>query len=223
MDRHAEGPLDALWSAVAAGAGPAALTTPISSGRPHFCTLHSLHPPRMDTLVWYACMWVKGWCSDALPHACTLHAACTCCLHMLCGCNQLPAACQLLHIVYVKYGMIRQSLDWPAEPCNVGTLPSSSQSLLHPLCPSTLLATTSWEHTPSVRSQHQQPPSPTLLAHDKSNDEHRCTSHESSKWCAKSKPRASTFHVCSRKQCCRSLDAVQMGRGALAQQDACIC
>lgn len=32
MDRHAEGPLDALWPAVAAGAGPAALTTPISSG-----------------------------------------------------------------------------------------------------------------------------------------------------------------------------------------------
>ncbi|KAL3132618.1 hypothetical protein ABBQ32_009146 [Trebouxia sp. C0010 RCD-2024] len=31
MDRHAEGPLDALWSAVAAGAGPAALTAPISS------------------------------------------------------------------------------------------------------------------------------------------------------------------------------------------------
>ena len=36
MDRHAEGPLDALWSAVAAGAGPTALTTPISSGHP--CT-----------------------------------------------------------------------------------------------------------------------------------------------------------------------------------------
>ena len=38
MDRHAEGPLDALWSAVAAGAGPAALTTPISAGEIYPCT-----------------------------------------------------------------------------------------------------------------------------------------------------------------------------------------
>ena len=42
MDRHAEGPLDALWSAVAAGAGPTALTTPISSGHP--CTPPCIPP-----------------------------------------------------------------------------------------------------------------------------------------------------------------------------------
>lgn len=46
MDRHAEGPLDALWSAVAAGAGPTALTTPISSGQPCTCLCTPLlHPP----------------------------------------------------------------------------------------------------------------------------------------------------------------------------------